>query len=185
MRQSITSRTHSLTARSGITNAVAPVIALLAALSVLASAAFAQSQPAPVAPASAPTVQAPTPSSKPVAEKLSLRGEALFDLNKSEVKPEGKQVLDRLVDQIRDLNVEVILVVGHTDSAGNSAKNQKLSERRAEAVKAHLISKGIASARVYTEGKAETQPAGDNGTETGRAKNRRAEVEIIGTRIAK
>lgn len=174
-----------MTAHTGIASAVAAVIALLAASSVLAPAAFAQSQSAPAAPASAPTAQAPTAPPKPITEKLSLRGETLFDLNKSEVKSEGKQVLDRLIDQIRDLNVEVILVVGHTDSAGNSAKNQKLSERRAEAVKAHLIGKGIASARVYTEGKAETQPIGDNGTETGRAKNRRAEVEIIGTRVAK
>ncbi|MBO0160588.1 OmpA family protein, partial [Vibrio parahaemolyticus] len=72
--------------------------------------------------------------------------------------------------------------VGHTDSIGSDAYNQKLSVRRAEAVKAYLVSKGIEENRVYTEGKGEKQPVADNKTSEGRAKNRRVEVEVVGTR---
>jgi OOP family OmpA-OmpF porin len=80
------------------------------------------------------------------------------------------------------MNLEVIIAVGHTDSIGTDAYNQKLSLRRAEAVKAYLISKGIDAKRVYTEGKGEKQPVTSNKTSAGRAKNRRVEVEVVGTR---
>ena len=76
----------------------------------------------------------------------------------------------------------MIIGVGHTDSVGNDAYNQKLSVRRAEAVKAFLVSKGIEKNRVYTEGKGEKQPVADNKTAEGRAKNRRVEIEVVGTR---
>jgi hypothetical protein len=76
----------------------------------------------------------------------------------------------------------VIIAVGHTDSVGSDAYNQKLSVRRAEAVKAYLVSKGIEKNRVYTEGKGEKQPVADNKTAEGRAKNRRVEIEVVGTR---
>jgi OOP family OmpA-OmpF porin len=72
--------------------------------------------------------------------------------------------------------------VGHTDSIGTDAYNQRLSVRRAEAVKAFLVSKGIERNRVYTEGKGEKQPVADNRTKEGRAKNRRVEIEVVGTR---
>ena len=70
----------------------------------------------------------------------------------------------------------------HADSIGSDAYNQKLSVRRAEAVKAYLLSKGIEANRVYTEGKGEKQPVADNKTAAGRAKNRRVEIEVVGTR---
>jgi OOP family OmpA-OmpF porin len=76
----------------------------------------------------------------------------------------------------------VIIAVGHTDSIGTDAYNQRLSVRRAEAVKAYLVSKGIERNRVYTEGKGEKQPVADNRTKEGRAKNRRVEIEVVGTR---
>jgi OOP family OmpA-OmpF porin len=79
----------------------------------------------------------------------------------------------------------VIVAVGHTDSVGTDAYNQKLSERRAAAVKAYLVSKGIAANRVYTEGKGEKSPVADNKTKEGRAKNRRVEIEVVGTRNLK
>jgi OOP family OmpA-OmpF porin len=75
--------------------------------------------------------------------------------------------------------------VGHTDSVGSEAYNQKLSLRRAEAVKAYLVSKGIEANRVYTEGKGTKQPVADNKTTEGRAKNRRVEIEVVGTRPVK
>ncbi|NBP27360.1 MAG: OmpA family protein [Betaproteobacteria bacterium] len=105
--------------------------------------------------------------------------------DKSVVKPEGKAVLDKLVQQAKDLNLEVIVAVGHTDSVGTDAYNQKLSERRAAAVKAYLVSKGIAANRIYTEGKGEKSPVADNNSKDGRSKNRRVEVEVVGTRNLK
>jgi len=79
----------------------------------------------------------------------------------------------------------VIIAVGHTDSVGTDAYNQKLSVRRAEAVKNYLTGKGIEKNRVYTEGKGEKQPVADNKTSEGRAKNRRVEIEVVGTRSKK
>ena len=75
-----------------------------------------------------------------------------------------------------------MIAIGHTDSIGSDAYNQKLSVRRAEAVKAYLVSKGVEPNRVYTEGKGEKQPVASNKTKEGRAKNRRVEIEVIGTR---
>jgi len=74
--------------------------------------------------------------------------------------------------------------VGHTDSAGTDVYNQKLSVARSEAVKAYLVGKGIEKNRVYTEGKGEKQPVADNKTSDGRAKNRRVEIEVVGTKAA-
>ena len=79
----------------------------------------------------------------------------------------------------------MIIAVGHTDSVGPDAYNQKLSIARSEAVKAYLVSKGIEKNRVYTEGKGEKQPVADNKTTEGRAKNRRVEIEVVGTRANK
>jgi outer membrane protein OmpA-like peptidoglycan-associated protein len=95
---------------------------------------------------------------------------------------EGRAKLTDLVEKIRGVNLEVIIAVGHTDSIGTDAYNQRLSVRRAEAVKAFLVSKGIERNRVYTEGKGEKQPVADNRTKEGRAKNRRVEIEVVGTR---
>jgi OOP family OmpA-OmpF porin len=142
----------------------------------------------PPAPVAAPAVKPPPPPPpppKPVVEKISLKGDTLFDFDRAIVKPEGKAVLDRLVDEARSLNLEVIVAVGHTDSVGSDTYNQKLSERRAAAVKAYIVSKGIPAARVYTEGKGEKLPIADNKTAEGRSKNRRVELEIVGTRNIK
>jgi len=133
-----------------------------------------------VTPPPAPVVEAPKPVV--VSEKVTFAAEALFDFDKSVVKPEGKTKLNDLAAKLEGMNLEVIIAVGHTDSIGTDAYNQKLSLRRAEAVKAYLISKGIDAKRVYTEGKGEKQPVTSNKTSAGRAKNRRVEVEVVGTR---
>ncbi|MDD5332125.1 MAG: OmpA family protein [Rhodoferax sp.] len=140
--------------------------------------------PAPKA-APAPAVVAPKPAPKPqppVATKVTYAADAFFDFDKSVLKPEGKAKLDDLVGKVKGINLEVIIAVGHTDSVGNDAYNQKLSVKRSEAVKAYLVSKGIEKNRVYTEGKGEKQPVADNKTKEGRAKNRRVEIEVVGTR---
>jgi OmpA-OmpF porin, OOP family len=143
--------------------------------------------PAPVAaPAPPPVVAAPAPApTPPAATKVTYAADAFFDFNKSVIKPAGKAKLDDLVGKIKDINLEVIIAVGHTDSVGSDAYNQKLSVRRSEAVKAYLVSKGIEKNRVYTEGKGEKQPVADNKTSEGRAKNRRVEIEVVGTRANK
>ena len=144
--------------------------------------------PAP-APAAAPTpAPAPAPAAAPqppAATKVTYAADAFFDFDKSVLKPEGKAKLDDLVGKVKDINLEVIIAVGHTDSVGSDAYNQKLSVRRAESVKAYLVSKGIEKNRVYTEGKGEKQPVADNKTSEGRAKNRRVEIEVVGTRANK
>ncbi|WP_440963832.1 outer membrane protein OmpA [Massilia sp. GER05] len=139
--------------------------------------------PPPVAaPAPAAPAPAPAPAPVPTSEKVSYSADAFFDFDKAVLKPAGKASLDDLVSKLKDINLEVIIAVGHTDSVGTDEYNQKLSVRRAEAVKAYLQSKGVESNRVYTEGKGEKQPVADNKTAAGRAKNRRVEIEVVGTR---
>lgn len=143
--------------------------------------------PAPVAAPQevqpvAPIVEA---APQPVSEKVSFAAEALFDFDRALVKPEGKAALDDLMRRLQGMDTEVMIAVGHTDSVGSDAYNQKLSLRRADAVKAYLVSKGLDQARLYTEGKGETQPIADNATAEGRARNRRVVIEVVGTRTTR
>ncbi|GAC1573843.1 MAG: OmpA family protein [Novosphingobium sp.] len=145
---------------------------------------------APAAPGAAPVGPAAPPAGAPTqvtvaASKVTFAADAFFDFDKSVLKPEGRAKLTDLVSKIRDVNLEVIIAVGHTDSIGSVPYNQRLSVRRAEAVKAFLVSKGIERNRVYTEGKGKSQPVADNKTKEGRAKNRRVEIEVVGTRATK
>ena len=155
----------------------APAAAPMPAPPPAAAPAAPAARPAP-APAPAPAA-APQP---PAATKVTYAADAFFDFDKSVLKPEGKAKLDDLVGKVKNINLEVIIAVGHTDSVGSDAYNQRLSVRRAESVKAYLVSKGIEKNRVYTEGKGEKQPVADNKTAEGRAKNRRVEIEVVGTR---
>lgn len=152
----------------------------------LVRAAAPAPAPAPAAPIARPPAPAPAPApaapQPPAATKVTYAADAFFDFDKSVLKPEGRAKLDDLVSKIQGINLEVIIAVGHTDSVGNDSYNQRLSVRRAEAVKAYLVSKGIEKNRVYTEGKGEKQPVADNKTAEGRAKNRRVEIEVVGTR---
>jgi OmpA-OmpF porin, OOP family len=135
-----------------------------------------EAPPAPKAAAPAPAPQAPA------ASKVTYAADAFFDFDKATLKPAGKAKLDDLVGKVKGINLEVIIAVGHTDSVGSDVYNQKLSVKRAESVKAYLVSKGIEKNRIYTEGKGEKQPVADNKTTEGRAKNRRVEIEVVGTR---
>ena len=134
--------------------------------------------PPPAPPVVAPVVVPPAP----VSEKVSFAADALFDFDKAVLKPEGKAKLDDLTSKLGSIKLEVIIAVGHTDSVGTDAYNQKLSIRRAEAVKAYIQGKGVEANRIYTEGKGEKQPVADNKTADGRQKNRRVEIEVVGTR---
>lgn len=139
--------------------------------------------------AAAPEAKEPPPP-PPVAQKIKLSADALFDFDKAVLKPTGKQMLDELASKLGQINLEVILAVGHTDRIGSAAYNQRLSERRAAAVKSYLVQNGIASKAIYTEGKGKTQPVtGDkcNGIKARKAlisclqPDRRVEIEVIGT----
>ena len=122
----------------------------------------------------------PQPAVKPVLPvKMVFKSDALFDFDKSTLKPEGKKNLDGLLTQIKGMQLEVAIAVGHTDAIGTEPYNQALSERRAQAVKAYLVSQGIPPGRVRTQGKGETEPVDTNDTEEGRAKNRRVEVTLV------
>jgi len=152
----------------------------------------------PPAPVAAPAPPPPTPAPvapKPVQEKITLAADVLFDFDKAVLKPEGMAKLDDLVGKLKPIALEVIIAIGHTDRIGSAEYNQKLSVRRAEAVKAYLVSKGIEPNRIYTEGKGLKQPVKDcpNPTAKGPIKtraqlieclqpNRRAEIEVVGTR---
>lgn len=148
---------------------------------------------APAAAPAAPAAAAPAPAAapKPAAQKVTLAADALFDFDKAVLRPEGKDKLDKLSGDIKGIKLEVIIAVGHADRFGTDAYNQKLSEKRAEAVKAYLVSKGVEPNRVYTEGKGEKQPI----TKADQCKgpkskkvidclqpDRRVEIEVIGTR---
>jgi OOP family OmpA-OmpF porin len=143
--------------------------------------------PVPVAPASATAnVQPPPlPNVIPVPpSKVKLTSEALFDFDKAVIKPEGKKHIDSLVEQIQSIHMEVVIAVGYTDAVGSESYNKGLSIRRAEAVKAYLVSKGIGSNRIYTEGRGKAMPVASNSNAKGRALNRRVEIEVVGTRSA-
>ncbi len=126
-----------------------------------------------------------------VGDKVTVAADALFDFNKAVLRPEGKAKLDELVSKAKAIKLEVILAVGHTDRIGGDAYNQKLSEKRAAAVKEYLVAKGIEANRVYTEGKGEKQPVtGDKCKGEKKSKalidclqpDRRVDIEVIGTK---
>ena len=151
-----------------------------------AAAPAAAPAPAPAPRAAAPA-PAPAPAARPApppaaATKVTYAADTFFDFDKSVLKADGKAKLDDLAGKVKAINLEVIIAVGHTDATGSDAYNQKLSVKRADAVKAYLITKGIEKNRVYTEGKGEKQPVADNKTDAGRSKNRRVEIEVVGTR---
>ena len=126
----------------------------------------------------------PVSEAKPVvaAEKITLQADAYFDFDKSTLKAEGKAKLDELAGKLGMVNVETIVATGHTDSVGADAYNQSLSVRRANAVKAYLVSKGVAAERVLVEGKGEAKPVASNATKAGRAQNSRVVVEVVGVK---
>ena len=170
----------------------------LSAIVLLAFAGCASTpEPAP-APPPAPAPQAPPPpppppppaKPAPKPEKVTTASTANFDFDRYVIRPDARSKLDDLVTKLRDVNLEVVIAVGHADRLGSDAYNMKLSVRRADSVKAYLVSKGIAASRVYTEGKGERQPVKEC-KGSGKTKeliaclepNRRVETEAVGSAI--
>ncbi len=138
--------------------------------------------------AAAPAAAAP--AAKPMGEKITVAADALFDFNKATLRPEGMKKLDEVAAKSNSLVLEVVIAVGHADRIGSAAYNQKLSEKRAAAVKDYMVSKGIPANRVYTEGKGSKQPVTKpdqcKGPKSAKViaclqPDRRVDIEIIGT----
>lgn len=114
--------------------------------------------------------------------KVTLQADTLFDFDKSALKPEGKAALDQVAAGIKGVKLEVVIAVGNTDSVGTDAYNLALGQRRAESVKAYLVSKGVPADRIYTESKGKSNPVATNATAEGRSLNRRVDIEVVGTK---
>lgn len=135
-----------------------------------------------------PEPPAPAPAAAPVSppEKLTFSADALFDFDSAVLKPNGKIALDELLRGLEGVNFDVIAAEGHADRIGNPDYNQRLSERRAESVKAYLVSKGVPAESIVTQGKGETQPVTGSACDgkSGQAlraclqPDRRVEVEV-------
>jgi OOP family OmpA-OmpF porin len=144
---------------------------------------------APAAPAAPATPSAPAAPASParpapasVRQAVVIQADALFDFDKSVLRPDGKKSIDDALARIRGVDLEMVIATGHTDSIGTDAYNQKLSERRAAAVKEYLVSKGVPASKITTIGKGESQPVATNKTSEGRQKNRRVDIEFKGVR---
>jgi OOP family OmpA-OmpF porin len=149
-----------------------------------APAPAAPAKPAP--PAAAPAPVAPAPPARPapssVRQAVVIQADALFDFDKSVLRPDGRKAIDDALAKLRGVDLEMVIATGHTDSVGTPQYNQRLSERRAAAVKDYLASKGIPASKITTIGKGESQPVATNKTAEGRQKNRRVDIEFKGVR---
>jgi len=162
---------------------------------------FGKAKPVPVAAAPAAPPPAPAPAkpldtdrdgvtddkdqcpNTPQGDRVDSIGcscvatrQVTFAFDSAELTATDKVILDEVLSNFGHIDSVTGTVVGHTDSMGSDAYNQKLSERRAQAVVAYLESKGVAAGRLRASGKGESQPVADNATEEGRAKNRRVEL---------
>ena len=146
-------------------------------------------RPAVIATATpAPTLQ-PEPA-RPLTRRISFSGDALFAFDKAVLKTEGRAMLDGLVLQLDGATYDTIIATGHTDRFGSNEYNQKLSERRAHAVKDYLVSKNVQASRIDAQGKGETQSVTVAGNCLGAKSakviaclqpDRRVDVEMTGT----
>jgi len=136
---------------------------------------------APRAPVPVAAAAIPEPA-RVKLQAITLGADASFDTGRADLKSDGQAKLDQLVAKLKGVNFDAITITGHTDGVGTDAVNQKLSLRRADAVKQYLSSHGIDATKIKTAGRGKTSPIADNKTAQGRARNRRVEVVITGTR---
>ncbi|WP_184451546.1 MULTISPECIES: OmpA family protein [unclassified Xanthomonas] len=110
---------------------------------------------------------------------LNLPDGITFDFNQSTLKPQFYSALNGVAQTLGEYNQTMIEVVGHTDSIGSDAVNQRLSEQRASSVAAYLTAQGVQPERIQTLGAGKKYPIADNSTEAGRAQNRRVEIRVV------
>lgn len=133
----------------------------------------------------APSEVTPEPTAAvPATETVSTAVDVHFYTGQAILSPDERARLDEFVARLRDIRPNVVFAIGHTDSTGSDVYNERLSIRRAEAVKSYLVSKGIPPNLIYTEGRGKRQPIADNNTSEGRAENNRVALELTGTRFA-
>lgn len=120
-----------------------------------------------------------TPVDNGSAILVNLPNGVTFDTDSTLIKPAFRDTLDRVAQSMVQYPNSLIDVYGHTDSTGSDTYNQTLSERRAQAVASYLSSRGVAAARIRSQGFGETQPVASNATEEGRSANRRVEIKIV------
>ena len=110
---------------------------------------------------------------------LNMPGAITFGFDSSALQPQFRPVLDDLAMTLNEYNQTIIEVAGHTDSVGDAAYNQNLSEQRAATVANYLAGRGVMRDRMITIGAGETRPIASNDTEAGRAQNRRVEITLV------
>ncbi len=148
-------------------------------------------KPTVIAAVTPPAVVTPPAPPKPIPQKVSFSADALFAFDKSELKPEGKVMLDDFAQQLKGTTYDTILATGHADRFGSVDYNQQLSMRRANTVKDYLMSKDILASRIDAEGKGKSQPVTKPGECVGAMSSkviaclqpdRRVDVEMTGTK---
>jgi outer membrane protein OmpA-like peptidoglycan-associated protein len=157
-----------------IGSAIGAGVCALAGHYLLDPEVAAPAQPPPPPPPTATPQALPPPSSK----RIVLRG-VHFDFNKSDIRPDSRPILNQAVEILQENPGVRISVEGYTDAIGSDAYNQQLSLRRADAVFRYLVNHGIAPERMDVIGYGKRRPVADNGTETGRAQNRRVELHTV------
>nr|WP_238376684.1 OmpA family protein [Luteimonas abyssi] len=110
---------------------------------------------------------------------LNMPGNVTFGFDQADIQPQFYPVLNNVASTLRQYEQTVIEIAGHTDNQGSASYNQQLSERRAQAVSQYLGGQGINQQRMITVGAGFSRPIADNGTEAGRAQNRRVEITLV------
>lgn len=153
------------------TTALDPVPVAVAAMPVAAP------PPAEVNSAAAPE---PEPAAtQPQPEVITLKGDALFGFNRTEIRPEARKQLSDIASKLKaQQSIEAIVISGHTDAAGPETYNQELSKKRAESVKQFLVNEGVVSKSIVVQALGEERPVASNDTKDGRAQNRRVEILV-------
>ena len=125
---------------------------------------------------------APEASAPKAATVIKFDEAALFEFDKADLKPEGKEQINAYREKAKAelSSAEKVRVVGYTDNTGTAEHNSKLSQQRAEVVRDYLVSIGVDPKKLESIGAADANPIADNSTKEGQAKNRRVEIEVTG-----
>ena len=108
--------------------------------------------------------------------KINIPNDISFDVGSAAIKPQLRTVLDPFATSLQGDPSAQITIIGHTDSTGSDALNNRLSIERADSVRDYIVTRGVSAGRVATAGRGDREPIADNSSDAGRAKNRRVEI---------